>query len=85
MAMKTAEDLWNLVKSVRDKTFLYVKREYKNRNWHQYDQARVNEIADVPETIRDMVNIAASLIPEKKKGPGRPPAQSHDILKVMLM
>jgi hypothetical protein len=32
MAMKTAEDLWNLVKSVRDKTFLYVKREYKNRN-----------------------------------------------------
>jgi hypothetical protein len=45
----------------------------------------VNEIADVPETIRDMVNIAASLIPEKKKGPGRPPAQSHDILKVMLM
>ncbi len=45
----------------------------------------MNEIADVPETIRDMVNIAASLIPEKKKGPGRPPAQSHDILKVMLM
>ena len=85
MAMKTAEDLRNLVKSVRDKTFPYEKREEKNRNWHQYDQAQVNEIADVLETIRDVVNIAASRIPEKKKGPGRPPVPSQDILKVMLM
>ena len=45
----------------------------------------MNEIADVLETIRDVVNIAASRIPEKKKGPGRPPVPSQDILKVMLM
>ena len=45
----------------------------------------MNEIADVLETIRDVVNIAASRIPEKKKGPGRLPVPSQDISKVMLM
>ena len=45
----------------------------------------MNEIADVLETIRDIVNIAASRIPEKKRGPGRPPVPSQDIVNVMLM
>ena len=85
MARKTAEDLRNLVKSVRDKSYPYEKREEKDRNWHQYDQAQVNEIADLLETIRDIVNIAASRIPEKKRGSGRPPVPAQDIVKVMLM
>ena len=52
MDMKTAEDLRNLVKSVRDKTFPYEKREDKNRNWHQYDQAEyyVGTITNSPES-----------------------------------
>ena len=70
MARKTAEDLRNLVKSVRDKSFPYEKREEKERNWHQYDKAQVNEIADVLETMRDVVDIASSRIPEKKRGAG---------------
>ena len=49
------EDLRNLVKSVRDQSFPYEKREQPERNWHLYDQAQVNEIADVLETIRDVV------------------------------
>jgi len=85
MARKTAEGLRNPVKSVRDKSFPYERREEKNRNWHNYDKAQVNEIADVLETIRDMVNIAVSRIPEKKKGPGRPPMKSQDIVMFMLM
>ena len=48
-------------------------------------QIWVNEIADILETIRDIVNIAASRIPEKKKGVGRPPVSPQDIVKVMLM
>ena len=57
----------------------------RRRNWHDYDRAQVNGIADVLETIRDIVNIAASRIPERKRGPGRPPVPSQDIVKVMLM
>jgi transposase len=46
---------------------------------------RLNEIADVLETIRDVVNIASSRIPEEKRGAGRPPVPASDIVKVMLM
>ena len=85
MARRNSEDLRDLVKSVRDRSFPYEKREEKERNWHDYDRAQVNEIADVLETIRDIVNIAVSRMPEKERGPGRPPVPSQDIVKVMLM
>jgi hypothetical protein len=85
MARKNMEDLRNLVKSVRDKSFPYEKRDQAERNWHLYDQAQVNEIADVLETIRDVVNIASSRIQEEKRGAGRPPVPASDIVKVMLM
>ena len=85
MTMRNSEDLRDLVKSVRDRSFPYEKREEKERDWHNYDQAQVNEIADVLETIRDIVNIAASRTPEKKKGVGRPPVSPQDIVKVMPM
>ena len=85
MARRNSQDLRELVKSVRDKSFPYNKRDGKERNWHDYDQAQVNEIADVLEAIRDVVDIAVSRMPEKKKVPGRPPVPSGDIAKVMLM
>ena len=85
MARKNVEDLRNLVKSVRDQSFSYEKRKTVDRNWHQYDQAQVNEIADVLETIRDVVNIASSRIPEEKRRAGRPSVPASDIVKVMLM
>ena len=72
MARKNVEDLRNLVKSVRDQSFSYEKRKTVDRNWHQYDQAQVNEIADVLETIRDVVNVASPHIPEEKRRAGRP-------------
>ena len=82
MAKRTAEDL---VKSVRDRSFPYEKREPEKRNWSQYDDAQVNEIADILETIREVVDIAASNIPERKKTAGRPPVPDSDIVKAMLM
>lgn len=85
MAKRTAEDLRNLVKSVRDKSYPYERSGEKNMNWHNYDNAQVNEIADVLDTIRDVVDMASSRIPEEKKGPGRPSVPSSDIVKVMLM
>ncbi|MGC8726321.1 MAG: hypothetical protein ACP5RS_07105, partial [Thermoplasmata archaeon] len=76
--MKNSEDHRNLVKSVRDRSFSYEKRADKERNWHDYDQTQVNEIADVLETIKYVVDIAVSRIPEKKRGVGRPPIPSQD-------
>ena len=85
MARRTVEDLRNLVKSVRDRSFPYEKRESDKRNWSSYDDAQVNEIADVLETIRDIVDMAASNLPERKKTAGRPPVPASDVVKVMLM
>ena len=50
VVMKKAGDLRNLVKSVRNKSFPYEKREPEKRNWSHYDDAQVNEIADILET-----------------------------------
>jgi hypothetical protein len=39
--MRHSEDLRDLVKSVRDRSFPYEKREEKERNWHNYDRAQL--------------------------------------------
>ncbi len=85
MAKRNAEDLRNVVKSVRDRSFPYEKREQEERNWPHYDGAQVNEIADILEAIRDVVDMAASNIPGKKKTAGRPQIPDSDIVKAMLM
>ena len=58
---------------------------YEKRNWSDYENAQVNEVADVLETIRDVVDTAASNLPERKKTAGRPPVPTSDIVKAMLM
>ncbi len=45
----------------------------------------MNEIADILETIRDVVDTASSNLPDRKRGAGRPPTPESDIVKVMLM
>ena len=85
MASRTAEDLKDLVKSVRDRSFPYEKRVPEKRNWSHYDDAQVNEIADILETIRDVVDAAVPNLPGRKKTAGRPPVPTSDIVKVMLM
>jgi transposase len=45
----------------------------------------MSKIADVPYGFGNVVNIAVSRMPEMKKGPGRSPVQSQDIVKVMLI
>ena len=59
MAKRNAEDLRNAVKSVRDRSFPYEKRDEEKRNWSHYDDAQVYEIADILEAIRDVVDMAA--------------------------
>ncbi len=82
---KSVEDLRELIKSVRDRGFPYEGREEKDRNWSYYDRAQINEIAEILETIRDIVDEASSRIERKRKGPGRPAVPPSDVVKVMLM
>ena len=41
---------------MRDRGFPYVGREEKGRNWSSYDRAQINEIAEILETIKDIVD-----------------------------
>ncbi len=84
MARRTAEDLKDLVKSVRGRSFPYDGREPARRNWSDYENAQINEIADILETIRNVVDMAASSLPERRRTAGRPPVPTSDVVKVML-
>ena len=70
---------------MRDRGFPYEGRGEKDRNWSSYDQAQINEIAEILETIRDVVDEASSRMDAKKRGPGRPAVPHSDVVKVMLM
>jgi len=85
MGRKTADDLKNLVESVREKPYLYESEEKRDRNWHEYDKAQVNEIAEVIEAQKDVVDLGASCIPEEKNVTGRPSVPAQDFVKVMIM
>ncbi|MDP2788560.1 MAG: hypothetical protein Q8O46_00700 [bacterium] len=83
------EDLRKTIKSIRDGTFEYENQEPKKTNWIQYDYAQIKEIAYYLENLRDLVEEADKRIQErtlpKKRGPGRPPIESSDIAKVLLL
>ena len=64
IARRTAEDLRDLIKSVKDRSFPYEKRDSEKRNRSSYDDAQVNEIADILATIKDVVDLASSRMPE---------------------
>ena len=72
MARKTSEDLRDLVKSIRDRSLPYEKREPERRNWSDYENAQINEVADILESIRDVVDLAASRMSAIMKGGGNP-------------
>jgi len=74
---------------VRSKEFDYEWREPPETNWRAYDQAQIKEMANYLDNVRDLVNEANHRIkertPPKKRGPGRPPIDSADIAKVLLV
>lgn len=79
------EELRNLVPSVRDGTFQYEGKPKKSLDWSSYDEAQVNELADVLEMIRKFVDTASSRIPERPRGRGRPPYPPADVAKALLL
>ena len=80
------KDLQRVVGAIRDKTFMYEEKEAPEINWAKYDEAQINEIADVLDNIRDIVDLAYKRLPDDPyTGPGRPPTPTKDIVKVLLM
>ena len=55
------------------------------RNWSDYENAQVNEIADILETIRYVVDMAASNLPERKRTAGKLSVSASYLVKVRLM
>ncbi len=53
------EELRKIVSSVRQGDFLYQKKEDKEIDFVKYNKAQINEISDVLEMIRDVVNTAS--------------------------
>lgn len=83
-------DLRNILQAVKDGTFRYEEREEKKIDWKLYNEAQLNELADMLKMIRNSVDIAVERIKtreqkEIRQGPGRPPIPSGDIAKVLLL
>jgi len=81
--------LRSIIGSVRDGSFEYDERQPPKTNWSMYDRAQIGEVTLYLENIRDLVDEAERRIndrsPPKKRGPGRPPVNSADIAKALLM
>jgi len=85
----STKQLRETITSIRKGNFPYTEKTPKKLNFTKYNTAQINEIADVLETIRDIVDLADHKLQEKTahapKGPGRPPAPIKDVVKVQLM
>jgi transposase len=82
------KELRETITSIRKKEFPYKEKEQKKIDFTKYNTAQINEIADVLETIRDIVDQADRRLQQRAaahKGPGRPPAPMKDVMKVQLM
>ena len=84
-----SKELREVASSVRNGTFQYEARPKKSVDWASYDEAQVNELADMLNSIRDIVDEACARIaersPEVKTGPGRPPVPACDLAKTLML
>lgn len=83
------EFLRKILDQVRDNKYPYEERDKAETDWSNYDAAQCREIVDVINTIREAVDEAAARIASRKQlelpGPGRPPNEPADIVKVLML
>ena len=67
--------------------FPYKEKEEKEINFSSYNTAQINELADVLEMIRDVVDTASTRLQKRiiARSPGQPPKPIDDVVKVLLM
>ncbi len=84
-----SKELREVASSVRNGTFTYEARPKKSVDWATYDEAQINELADMLNSIRDIVDEACARIaerpPEVKTGPGRPQVPACDLAKALML
>jgi transposase len=82
-------DLQNIVAAIRSGEFEYEEKDEKKVDWALYDEAQVNEVADILQMINRSVDIASGRIksrePRRKRLLGRPRIPDDDIAKIMLL
>jgi len=84
----TPKKLQETISQIRKGEFPYKTKEQKKVDFTKYNIAQINEIADVLETIRNIVDQAYQRLQDSniiKKGPGRPSIPIKDVVKVALM
>lgn len=83
------ELLRKILDQVRSNNYPYEERDKTEIDWSNYDAAQCREIVDVINMIREIVDEAASRItsrkPQEPPGPGRPPNEPADIVKVLML
>lgn len=86
---KNQEKLNTLVAQLKTDQFKYTPKEHKPIDWASYDQAQVNEINDMLNLTRDIIDQAASNLnleeAPKHAVPGRPRNSPADEAKVIMM
>lgn len=84
-----SKDLRTLVIAIRNGTFEYERTAHAKIDWAKYDEAQINEVADILHVINTSVDIAFERIKAKRsikrRHPGRPMSPINDVVKVMLL
>ncbi len=85
-----SRELQTLVLQIKDGTFEYEDKPKRPIYWRSYNEAQLNELADMLIMIRDIVDIAAERIasrekPHKYRGPGRRRIPAVYIVKILLL
>ena len=83
----SVKELRETLSHIRKGEFPYKEKEQKKIHFAHYNQAQINEIADVLDSIRDIVDAAYDRAQKTNsaKRPGRPPTPAKDVVKVLLM
>jgi len=81
--------LRDIITKIRAREYPYEPRPPVKRDWTAYDMAQTNEIADMLELIRVVVDSAerrqSSSRPPKTRATGRPAVPAADIVKVLML
>jgi transposase len=81
-------NLRQTILNIRTHSFPYKQKEPNKVDFTKYNIAQINEITDILENIRNIVDQADQRIQQRTvplKGPGRPKVPAKDVLKVQLM
>jgi transposase len=80
--------LQTTISQIRKGQFAYNQKDQTKVDFSRYNTAQINEIADVLDAIRNIVDLANQRIQKEAsitRRPGRPSAPINDVVKVQLM